>query len=227
MDTVEDLQSVKAAFEHLDKLYNISQKREGIHLSTVTYCITKSYFDLTMDNVGPTPQEVLLFALGYGLQDILTPEPAEIEVVEKDGIFYSPDYMLKFGEAHDLYELKTTRMSSNKGDAHDFPETWIEYMKGGCFIRNINEYRLVVLYMMGNWKPPFPSIKGYHFTFTDEELIDNWARLIQRRDELCGALANEESKIPPTPRKWCKDWECKNCRYSVLCDAVQVAAKEV
>lgn len=223
METVEDPQLVKAAFEHLDKLYNISQKRDGIHLSTVVYCITRSYFDMTLKDVGPTPQEVLLFALGYGLQDILTPEKATMEVMEKDGIFYSPDYKLKLGDTQDLYELKTTRMSSNKGDIHEFPETWIEYMKGGCFIQNVNEYRLVVLYMMGNWKPPFPSIKGYHFTFTDEELIDEWNRIKERKTMLSVSLL---TKIPPTPRVWCKQWECKNCRFSVLCDAMSIA-KEV
>ena len=225
MQTVEDPQLVKAAFEHLDKLYSISRKREGIHLSTVVYCITSSYYEMSLNDVGPTPQEVLLFALGYGLQDILTPEPAVLEVMQKDGITYSPDYMLKFKDAHDLYELKTTRMSASKGDAHEFPETWVEYMKGGCFIQNVNEYRLVVLYMMGNWKPPFPDIKGYHFTFTREELEDNWGRLLERKLVLEEALANDPPG-PPTPKKWCKDWECKYCRYKVICDAVEIP-KEV
>jgi len=219
MQIVEDHLSVKAAYEHLDKLYHISQPREGIHLSTVIYCLTRSYYDLTLDDVAPTPQEVLLFALGYGLQDILTPEKAVLEVVEKDGIFYSPDYKLKLGDTHDLYELKTTRMSAKKGDEHEFPETWIEYMKGGCFIQNVNEYRLVVLYMMGDWKPPFPSIKGYNFTFTDEELIDNWGYIMERKVMLEASLL---SKSPPTPRAWCKDWECSHCRYKVLCDALKV-----
>lgn len=225
MRIIEDHLSVKAAFEHLDKLYSISQKREGIHLSTVIYCLTRSYYDLTLNDVGPTPQEVLLFALGYGLQDILTPEKATLEVMEKDGIFYSPDYKLKLGDTQDLYELKTTRMSANKGDEHEFPETWIEYMKGGCFIQESFEYRLVVLFMMGNWKPPFPDIKGYHFTFTREELEDNWSRLLDRKLVLEEALASDPPG-PPTPRKWCKDWECKWCRYNIICSALEIA-KEV
>ena len=201
------------ALTHLSDLYNIRQQRQGIHLSTVIYCLTRAYFDFTQ-YIQPTEEEVMLFALGYGLQDVLTPQEAEAPVFEKDGITYSPDFMLKMDDTY--FEIKTTRMSMDKGY---LPDTWIEYIMGGCYIRDITEYELVVLYMMGNWKPPFPKIYAETLKFDQEEILENWYNIIGRRDVL---LHDLDAKRPPTPTLWCKEWECKYCRYKIVCDAIEI-----
>ena len=210
----------KYALTHLSDLYNIRQQRQGIHLSTVIYCLTRAYFDFTQ-YIQPTEEEVMLFALGYGLQDVLTPQEAITEVFEKDGIIYSPDFLLKVTDTSiknygQYFEVKTTRMSSNKPD---LPETWVEYIMGGCYIRDITEYELVVLYMMGNWKPPFPKIYAETLKFDQEEILENWYNIVSRRDVLKDSL---QYKYTPTPTFWCKEWECKYCRYKIVCDAIEI-----
>lgn len=216
MQKIENPEFSRLMLNHLADLYNIKQKREGIHLSTLVYCITRSFFD-QVNPVEPTDQEVLLFSLGYGLQDVLTPSEATTPVYNKDGITYRPDFQLKLTDA--TVELKTTRMSSNR---EEFPETWIEYIKGGCYILGIREYELSVLFMLGNYRPPFPEIKSYKLVFDEQELLANWEYLVKRRDIYVDAL---EKNKPPKPFLYSKDWECKNCRYKLQCQAIEMANK--
>lgn len=203
--------------QHLSDKYNLTQKRDGIHLSTLVYCITKSFFD-AKQGADPTTEEILLFSLGLGLQDVITPEDAETPQYFMEGITFSPDFVFKIDGA-DYCELKTTRMSSNK---EELPETWIEYIMGGCHMRGVDKYNLIVLYMMGNYKPPFPQIHSEILMFDQEELELNWDRLMDRKIVYEDALA---SNIPPEPFKWCKEWECRSCRYHTQCDAVILIKK--
>lgn len=213
MQRIDNPELSRLILDHLADLYNIKRKREGIHLSTLVYCLTRSFFD-QLAPIEPTDEEVMLFSLGFGLQDVLTPKEAVTPVYEKDGITFSPDFQLKLtlGTA----ELKTTRMSSGK---ELFPETWLEYIMGGCFILGINEYLLAVLHMLGNYRPPFPEIKSYKLIFEEDELLDNWAYLMDRKSIYVGALAENK---PPLPFTCCKDWECRSCRYRLQCEAIRM-----
>ncbi len=93
--------------DHLADLYKIKDVRESNHLSSYVTCRTKSFLD-QKQTTEPTEQEVMLFALGYGLQDVLTPPDANAPVIEKAGIIYRPDMIL----ASRLSEIKTTRKSA-------------------------------------------------------------------------------------------------------------------
>jgi hypothetical protein len=197
--------------DHLADLYQIREVRTGIHLSTLVYCLTRSYLDQTQF-IKPTDQEVLLFSLGYGLQDVLTPKEATTPTIVRDGITYRPDMMIDLS-GYGLTEIKTTRMSSGK---EGFPGTWLEYIMGGCYIMGSTEYDLSVLHMMGNYKPPFPSIKSYKITFTPEEIEDNWQYLMARKDIYEVALMDN---VVPDPYRYCKDWECNYCRYKLVCSS--------
>lgn len=226
MQKLENPELSRLILDHLADLYKIKDRREGIHLSTLVYCLTRSFFD-QLAPVEPTDQEVMLFSLGYGLQDVLTPKEATTPVYEKDGITFSPDFVLnlvapkKVAMSEMAYvELKTTRMSSGK---EDFPETWLEYIMGGCYIQGISEYELSVLHMLGNYKPPFPEIKSYKLIFEDTELMANWGYLVKRRDVYVEAI---ESNRPPAPYAYCKDWECKMCRYKLQCQALEMVARK-
>lgn len=222
MHISEDNHITTLMTDHLADLYNIRQLREGIHLSTLVYCLTRSQLDnINHYRVVPTDDEVLLFCLGWGLQDVLTPKSAETPLLEKDGIVYSPDMMFPVGDT--LVELKTTRMSAKKGDERNFSETWLEYMKGGCYILNRNDYHLSVLYMVGYYKPPKPVLKSYHFQFTDDELFSNWDYIMERKVVYEDALLTGKI-IPPFTK--CKNWECEYCRYKLICDTIVMQKKE-
>ncbi len=204
---------------HLVEKYKLKQPREEIHLSTLIYCLTRSFFD-QIAPVEPTDEEVMLWALGYGLQDVLTPAAATTPIFEEDGIIFRPDMVFELGNF--LVELKTTRQSLKRAK-EALPETWIEYIMGGCHIRNINQYELSGLYMMGSYAPPFPEIYSETLIFEQEELDDNWSYILGRKKVYETALALNE---PPTPFMYCKEWECRNCRYKLQCDALTMLAKE-
>ena len=200
MERIESPELEQAIIDHIADLYGIFNKREGIHLSTLIGCLTRSFFN-EVNYVKPTEEEVMLFALGYALQDVLTPAAAEAPLCTLEGITYSPDYQIKL-QGDTTVEIKTTRQSSN----NDISESWIKYMKGGCWILGIQEYHLAILYMMGNWKPPFPKLKVFKLTFTDEELLINWGWVMQRKRVYEQALADHR---PPRPFAYCEDYECK------------------
>lgn len=181
-------------------------RAEGIHLSDLIYCLTKSYHRIT-DPLPATDQEVMLFSLGFGLENMLLRDESRVSPGCKDGIHYSPDFIpLTAGRA----ELKTTRASTTR----DLPETWVEQIKGYAYAEGLLTYDLVVLHMLGNYKPPFPVIKGYQLTFSQEELVEQWQRFLSRRFVLDTCL---HDAIPPDPLHWCKDWECKYCTYRIRC----------
>jgi hypothetical protein len=219
---------------HLSDKYKLKQPREGIHLSTLVYCLTRSFFD-AHSAVEPTDEELMLFALGYGLQDVLTPPDATTPTLELEGIIYRPDMLLHLpGSAElQLIEVKTTRMSSKRPD---LPDTWLEYIKGGCYIRQRNShnlegcrtYDLVILYLMGNYAPPFPTIAACRLEFEQQELDENWKYLLNRKQVYQGCL---DLNAPPTPYAWCKVddkgkmWECANCRYKMQCAAISLLKK--
>lgn len=217
MQRVANPEMDRFILDHLASLYKLKDKREGIHLSSLVYCITRSFFDQVAP-VEPTDEEVMLFALGLGLQDVLTPKEAIVPVYEKDGITFSPDFMLKLGDQGQFAEIKTTRMSLKKA-LESLPETWIEYIMGGCFIREVTRYELCGLFMLGSYAPPFPVIYSETLIFEPTELRDNWDYILGRKRVYEEALANNQ---PPQPFSYCKNWECSRCRYKLQCSAIQM-----
>jgi len=204
---------------HLANLYKIKEIREPNHLSSYIGCRTKSFFD-HKQAIEPTDQEVMLFALGYGLQDVLTPKEAKAKLYNFEGVIYRPDmsFTVSKSEIDILTELKTTRKSAKHHYIDDsIPLTWLSYMKGGCKIVGTLTYDLAVLYMMGNYAPPFPQIYCDTFEFTEAEIEENWNTI--KANKLVLDTANE-SGIPPTPFSHCYEWECQYCRYKLMCETL-------
>lgn len=211
MERIESPELEQAIIDHLAGLYNIHTKREGIHLSSIVGCLTRSFWNEVNYTI-PTHEETMLFSLGYALQDVLTPDTAEAPIYSLEGITYSPDYQIKLSQDITA-EIKTTRMSADK----PLSELWIDYMMGGCYILGIKEYHLAVLYLMGSWKPPFPELKVWKITFTDEELMFNWSRLMERKTVYTHSL---EINRPPQPFEYCREYECKSCKFKMQCQAL-------
>ncbi len=173
-----------------------------------------SFFDVK-GAMEPTDQEVMLFALGLGLQDVLTPDDAETPVHELEGITVSPDFVIKMRDIQ--CELKTVRASMKKHEEEGLPELWIEYIMGTCYMTGVTTYNLSVLYILGNYSPPFPQQRSETLIFDEKELQDNWLNIIERRDIYLDFLGKN---IPPTPYKYCKSWECKYCRHKMTCQVL-------
>lgn len=201
--------------DHLASMYKIKEIREPNHLSSYVYCRTKGFLD-QKQAIEPTDEEVLLFSIGYGLQDVLTPIGLEPQVINREGIIYRPDFPIIF--TGNLGELKTTRKSAKKHFMDEaIPETWLMYMKGGCHLTDTNRYDLFVLYLMGNYSPPFPQLYADTFEFEKEEIDDNWKVIVDNKAVMDDALA---SGVMPSPFRNCLEWECQYCRYKLICETM-------
>lgn len=217
MRKVDNPELKRKILDHLASLYKIKEIREPNHLSSYVYCRTKGFFD-QKQAIEPTDEEVMLFALGYGLQDVLTPKDATAELHEFEGIIYRPDMTMARGEFERLQEIKTTRKSAKNHYIDEYvPVTWLAYMMGGCRIRSTNQYDLIVLYMMGAYSPPFPQLYADTFYFTDEEIEQNWQMIKANKEVLDKSL--KEGK-PPVPFQNCYEWECQYCRYKLVCETL-------
>lgn len=198
--------------EYLDVLlkevaekFGILHKREGIHLSDCLLCLRKSYWD-KVDSLPPTPQELLYFVLGLGLQDTL--QVKNSTVLELDGILLSPDYLTEAGTA---VELKTTRLGSKRIEQHDFPKHWIRQLMGYTYALNQLEGDLMLLTII---RPDTPC---FHYVFTEDELVDNWGQITTAAGILLQAI--EEKRIPSKGNA--QDWECASCRYRLRCAIIE------
>ena len=213
MKRIDNPELKRKMLDHLANLYKIKEVRESGHLSSYVTCRTKSFLD-QKQTAEPTDQEVMLFALGYGLQDVLTPPDASAPVITKDGIIYSPDMILSAR----LNEIKTTRKSAKYHYMDDsLPVTWVDYMMGGCYMMERMEYDLIILYMMGDYSPPFPQVYAETVQFDIVEIEANWRKILTQKAILDYAI---HSATPPEPFKNCYDWECKYCRYKLVCQTI-------
>jgi hypothetical protein len=216
MKRVDNPELKRKVLDHLANLYHIKEVREPNHLSSYVYCRTKCFLD-QKETAMPNDEEVMLFALGYGLQDVLTPKDATAPLIEKHGIVYRPDFMLSVRQN----EIKTTRKSAKNHYLDEYiPKTWLDYMMGGCYMMGTNEYDLIVLYLMGNYAPPFPQLYCDTFYFDNVELSANWINITRNKAVLDIAL---ELGQPPIPFQNCYDWECKHCRYTLVCNTLATA----
>jgi len=196
--------------KHLTEKFNLLHHRPAgeFHLSSAVYCITRAFWESTTP-CDPSDEELMLFALGYGLQDVITPTGATAPTFTKDNIIYRPDFVLKVGDT-ELGEIKTSRMGLKTLEA-SIPHTWECYIKGGCYIREQLTYNLSVLLIIPS------KIRSETLTFTPEEIADNWDRILERKMVYDIAIRDN---TPPAPGSYCYEWECKSCRYKILCESV-------
>ncbi|KKL49332.1 hypothetical protein LCGC14_2316550 [marine sediment metagenome] len=199
----------------LAEKYHLTEKRTGIHLSTLNYCLTKSYLDLTAP-LPPTDTELVLFSTGYGLEAMMTHSTAETPLIEVEGITYRPDNIITMKDARnpDLIEFKSTRAGVKRYQEGDLPATWLTYMKGGCYMMEKTEYNLSVIYLA---ERPVARIISETIYFDEEEIADNWSWLLERKAQYEQAL---ETETCPTPHTTAPDWMCGNCKYSLICEAI-------
>ena len=223
MRKVENPELKRKLLDHLAGLYKIKEVREPNHLSSYISCRTRTFLD-QKQTTEPTDEEVMLFALGYGLQDVLTPKESQAKLYNFEGIIYRPDmsFEVSHAEVDKLLELKTTRKSAKYHYMEDsVPETWLAYMQGGCKIVGTRQYDLAVLYMMGNYSPPFPQLYTDTFYFDQVEIDGNWQVIQANKAVLDRAL---ETGVIPTPFQHCHEWECKFCRYKLMCETIVKAS---
>lgn len=196
------------------------------HLTELIYCLTRSYND-RFNPIAITNKELIYFAVGFGLEEVILRDSSASlpQSEELDKVWLTPDYFILSSSGGEL-DLKSTRMYANPDGQPKmgWPDTWIEQFKGYAYKSNYDviqsQDKLVgVLYSVGIiYLIPAELVCGT-FTFTKQELIDNWEHITQRRDTYMDYIVKGEI---PTPFKHNLDWECKNCRYKLRCDTLSM-----
>jgi len=187
--------------------------RPGLHVSDLANpCLRRVYY--SKRGLAPaTDEDLLLWLAGKAHHQLLEGRVREIEL-EGDGITGTIDCLEQDTEGRVLAEFKTTRSSSNKDVMKEYI-WWIEQVMAYLHLFGDTKARLYVLFLMGNWKPPTePHLKSWELTFTEKELKDNWAEMLERKKVLCDSLNNN---LPPLgPRKG-MEWICEKCSVKELC----------
>ena len=213
-------ESVKREFlDRLKKLYGFTQHREGIHLSDLTRCITKSFFHKDSPKIEPGDIETLYWVVGIGLENALNYNETSPQGQTKDGVIGTPDTFIY--STKDWGEVKTTRMSfdTDGNPKHGWPDEWVKRIKGYCFLMGCHTYTLIVIPIIR------ASLVTKVFTFDTSEIVSHWLDyIIPRRDVLKQALAEG---IPPKPFAFNESWECKHCEYITLCNAFSIGNKYI
>ena len=182
---------------------NVVTEREGIHLSDLIYCTRKAYFRKKGLSPSPSNELCVLWMTGFAFQAYMFPNDEEIPV-SVDGITCTPDVPSGI-------EVKSTRQSSKKFDLNT-NEHWKRQILGYCKALNILEYDLTVLFICGNYAPPFPDIDCWHIVADPMEVEQNWNEVLEKKALLEVALSADVLPISN-----CESWEWEYCENIDMC----------
>lgn len=182
------------------------------HVTELIYCLTRSYND-RFDHIPLSPKEVTLFSIGVNLEKTFLQGLRQQKGGVCEDIHYSIDF-LNIDER--IGELKSTRISPNK-HPRDFPTTWNRQLLAYMYTQGTQRAVYAVIHLLA------PVFKVWEVYAPHEEVHANWTWLQARRAVY---MHHIENRILPTPFEHNEGWECKNCRYKLVCDA-EMADREM
>jgi len=191
------------------------------HVTELINCLTRSYYN-RFKPLPVTDFEALIFMVGIGLERVLLRPHKQNLGGEVEGIHFEADF-LDYGQI--VGELKSTRLSAKK-DPGQMPQNWRK--QALSYVYAVSRYlkipmqeaaMLAVLHLMGEYNPPFPTLKVWDLKFEAEEVIENWKWLKGRKDIYLAHIA--ENKVP-RQFTYNEPYECENCPYKMLCEANQM-----
>ena len=215
IERIKDLVSGKRTMPEVK--YQFSRAIDEIHASDLDgLCMWKVYFRRTVCDAPEISNDAALkFLRGRVIERAIGTEQ---EPIERDGIILTID------DIHPLYgmtEIKSVMKDSSKFDPLDakagYPH-WITRIKAYCYANDVDRMNLVVYFLVGNmWikKTKSVDLKAWELRFAKDELAENWAKLLDRRDALVAAFKAGEP--PPATYAAKESWECKGCEMSVGC----------
>lgn len=224
MNIVDDPELTKEIMARIKKKYAAHTRKiktDGIHLTMLIYCITRTYWQ-EITELKPTDEDARHWAGGLGLEEVLLRDEindTNIKPAILDGITVSPDYQMVLNGR--MAELKTTNMWPNKDGSGlpsvGLPDTWEQQMMGytlGYPEITKSGYSLSIFYIS-----KAKSIVSKRITFDYEtELKPFWEGILTRKAVLETALKEHK---PPEPFAFNQEWECKRCPALVLCQLAQ------
>lgn len=218
----------RQVIELLKEEHHLTDTRTGMHVSDLTHCLTKSYWN-RVDPVQPGDDEVVLWSVGWALERVLISR-LHVEPITVDGITGTPDFQLDGVPA----DLKSTRMapSSSAGCAvcgepyvghtkgknghvyekapaipFQLPETWKRQFMSYCWMVGSTKFVVVIVHIIP------ATVQVLELRFTEGELEENWQWMVDRSNVLESMFAAQD----PMPFQWNEPWECERCAHSLKC----------
>ena len=203
--------------------YALEGGRTGIHVSDLTHCLTRTYWDKT-DPQPLSDTEVGLFSIGWGMERSMISR-MHVEPFEVDGITMSLDFRLPDGT---IADLKTTRLSPRgrkDQDGFQMPEGWLRQFAAYRYGWNALSEREVTYPKLALERPAYdfgvvvvhliqPEITCWRVEWTPQELNNAWADLQDRANALESML---NSNDPQPYQHRLGDWECTGCSRALAC----------
>lgn len=156
----------------------VVERTPGLHLSQIINSLAnESGLDQYQEHTGgPT----LRMEFGFLWEDVLTLAlkerlPHRMGEVVLDGIIMSPDGAGWDGR-WELAEYKATWKSSNSNPADNW--RWMTQIRSYCHALSSNVCNMFIFYVNGDYRNNGPQSYHYRISFTDRELEENWAMII-------------------------------------------------
>ena len=224
-----------AMLQALRDEYQTDAQRPGMHLSSVSYCLTKAYWE-RVEPQPPTETEVSLWSIGFALERVMIAK-MHMEPLVVDGITMTPDFQLLGMPA----DLKSTRMAPTRSDGcaicgtpyrghdrdalghnyeptsrpFDFPIGWQRQFMGYRYGLNTQQaepaydFGVVVMHVVP------AQLTAWRVYFTHNELVENWQWVLQRASDLENMLA---AQAPEPFQHLGFEGECTHCRFKLTCE---------
>lgn len=209
MEWVADEVLTERVLEWIRK--GMDEDRPEISVTSMIGCLSRTYYRNHFLPIDLSPRETMLFSTGLGLERVMLGDHQKSDAGEEEGISYHVDHIGDDG----LIEVKSTRIST-KRPPEEFSDSWKKQILAYMYALGIEQCGYVIIHLMGNYSPPFPTLATYQVRATQAELKDNWQYLLERKAEYEEFVKIEEV---PTPFKYNEDWECNDCGFKALCDA--------
>lgn len=231
------------ALKALAEEYKLNSRRPGLHQSEISYCLTKSFWERTSP-LPLTEKEILLFSIGFSMERVLLAREETPSELVLDGISCSLDTISLFGPAdlkttrkraggrkgEDGFQIpdgwKKQFMAYRYvlnfyirnelclwcgHESHYTRNCWDDCKCLGATFPDDNDghdFAVVIVHLVE------PEISAYRFQFSDQEMEENWSRLLDRSNQLESMLASND----PMPFTTNEDYECQYCRYKLMCE---------
>jgi hypothetical protein len=189
--------------------------RADMSVTGMIYCLTKNYLNETEGRRPFSRRQTLLFYTGLALEEVILPKVRTGEVVFADGLTGHTDHSNKT----ELDEVKSTRKKMfDDRDDEVLTEAWNRQFLSYLHMTGLTEGRFIILYLMGNYAPPFPDIRVYNAVATPEEIATNWEWIKDRKTTY---LKFKDAGEVPTPYAYRNfDKECDNCEWAGECEMI-------
>lgn len=227
MKITEDPEFAK---EVLDKIAKREfYERTGIHGSDLIFCLNKQALRQLQPKES-TPEEILIFSLGWASQRWLTGSFEPDTELEVDGIKVTPDFF----SGGIPWELKATYQASTRPVEDSLH--WIRQIEAQCYVTGTVTANLTRLEFMGDWgwvypkgstpeekkahklASKHPTMSAWKLEFTQEELGKFWKWMLERKEIYEGILETGELVPKAIALASGMTWECGRCSYKGECE---------